>query len=154
MSRYDRTYNQYPQIWGPADVNPHLFVVKVPATIDHFDLSKYLELMEQRVQWMISQSIVEFGVTETQTSLINAIELVSMVQQYPTKPDDLLVWGAEWAATFIQHSEAFQQNEAMDLDWFPAKVIRPSMPEYETQQWIHAETQLEEWLNTLITPYL
>jgi hypothetical protein len=54
----------------------------------------------------------------------------------------------------IQHSEAFQQNEAMDLDWFPAKVIRASMPEYETQQWIHAETQLEEWLNTLITPYL
>lgn len=154
MSPDDSTYNQYPRIWAPTDVNPHLFVVKVPAAIAVLDWPKYLELMEQRLQWMINQSIGEFGLKETQIGLINAIALISQVQTYPTFQNDPQTWSKQWAETFIQHSEAFQQNESMDLDWFPVPVMLPTMPEYEKQQWIHAEMQLEEWLNILITPYL
>jgi hypothetical protein len=152
-------YDTYPHIWAPPR-SQALCVVRVPQSLRALDQATYLELMPQRVSWMIQQWMQEMDSNpeETQAFLSQMLQRLDPVQRIPSLQTDsaqdyaLMQWQSAWATLLIRDNWRFKHllPEAMGNQTFPVHPVSPSQPSYQDLLDLHQETSLESWLVNLL----
>jgi hypothetical protein len=138
MSRYP----DFPLLWTPIE-NDSFFTVRVPADVNPLLLKRYLELMEQRLAWMMTQDSAD----DAQAYLRRTLHRTCPAQQIPIPDQE--DWKSEWAMTIVHYTEAFYNRNEIHPDVFPATPIDSQHPDYQNRLDNHNEMTLDDWLSHL-----
>ncbi len=138
MSRYP----DYPRIWTPPE-NDSFFTIKVPTEMTSLPLKNYLELMEQRLEWLMSQD----SANDAQAYLRRAFHRICPAQQTPIPEQE--DWATEWAMTIVHYTESFYNRNEIHPEAFPATPIDSQHPDYQNLLDNHNEITLDDWLSNL-----
>ena len=138
MSRYP----DFPLLWTPIE-NDSFFTVKVPAKMNSLPLKHYLELMEQRLAWMMSQDSAD----DAQAYLRRTLHRICPAQQTPIPDQE--DWKSEWAMTIVHYTEAFYNRNEIHPEVFPANPIDSQHLDYQNRLDNHNEMTLDDWLSHL-----